>query len=238
MGRGAHVVPLRRLLGALVLERDQVDLLVANAWTGSESRPSPFREIDAAMFRTAAMTGLRLGELCALRWRDVDWTASAIRVRENYVMGEFGSPKSRRSFRSVPMAPEVGGTLDRYYKACGEPGEGELVFPDPRLRFKGQPLEKTAVLYRMRKALKTAGLDERHRFHDLRHTFGTTMAAAGMPMRTLQELMGHRDIQTTQRYADYSPRTRDAEIVSRAFATRDDDAGVPNHPEVPVEVPI
>jgi site-specific recombinase XerD len=46
-----------------------------------------------------------------------------------------------------------------------------------------------------------AGLDEHHRFHDLRHTFGTAMAAAGVPMRTLQEWMGHRDIQTTQRYA-------------------------------------
>jgi integrase len=57
----------------------------------------------------------------------------------------------------------------------------------------------------------------RHRFHDLRHTFGTAMAAAGVPMRTLQEWMGHRDIQTTQRYADYAPRTRDAELVAAAF---------------------
>jgi hypothetical protein len=44
------------------------------------------------------------------------------------------------------------------------------------------------------------------------------MAAAGVPMRTIQEWMGHRDIQTTQRYADYAPRTRDAELVAAAFA--------------------
>jgi integrase len=43
------------------------------------------------------------------------------------------------------------------------------------------------------------------------------MAAAGVPMRTLQEWMGHRDIETTQRYADYAPRTRDAELVAAAF---------------------
>jgi integrase len=43
------------------------------------------------------------------------------------------------------------------------------------------------------------------RFHDLRHTFGTRMAAAGVPMRTLQEWMGHRDLKTTLIYADYAP---------------------------------
>ena len=55
------------------------------------------------------------------------------------------------------------------------------------------------------------------RFHDLRHTFGTTMAAAGIPMRTLQEWLGHRDHATTAIYADYQPGERDAEIVARAF---------------------
>jgi integrase len=44
------------------------------------------------------------------------------------------------------------------------------------------------------------------------------MAAAGVPMRTLQEWMGHRDIETRQRYADYAPRARDAELIARAFA--------------------
>jgi integrase len=194
--------------GIRYLEPAEVDALVAHA------HPGAFQELDAAMFRTAAMTGLRLGELCALRWRDIDWTASAIRVRSSWVMGEFGTPKSRRSFRSVPMADPVAGDLDLYFKARNEPGEAELVFPDP---VGGGPLEKTAVLRRLRRALKAAKLDEAHRFHDLRHTFGTAMAAAGVPMRTIQEWMGHRDIQTTQRYADYAPRTRDAELVASAF---------------------
>jgi integrase len=131
------------------------------------------------------------------------------------VLGEFGTPKSKRSSRGVPMADEVGGELERYFKASGEPADDELVFPDPR---EGQPLDKAAVLRRMRKALAAAGLDTAHRFHDLRHTFGTAMAAAGVPMRTLQEWMGHRDIETTQRYADYTPRARDAELVAAAFA--------------------
>jgi integrase len=56
------------------------------------------------------------------------------------------------------------------------------------------------------------------RFHDLRHTFGTRMAAAGVPMRTLQEWMGHRDLKTTLIYADYQPGEHEAALVDQAFA--------------------
>jgi hypothetical protein len=140
------------------------------------------------------MTGLRKGELLALRWKDVDWQAARIRVRQNYVRGEFGTPKSKRSTRSVPMADEVAGGLDRLYKESRWQGDGDLVFAHPAT---GGPLPKANVTRRMRAALKAANLDSSHRFHDLRHTFGTRMAAAGVPMRTLQEWMGHRDLATT-----------------------------------------
>jgi integrase len=56
------------------------------------------------------------------------------------------------------------------------------------------------------------------RFHDLRHTFGTRLAASGeVSLRTLQEWMGHRDAKTTLIYADYQPGERESEIVTRAF---------------------
>ena len=63
---------------------------------------------------------------------------------------------------------------------------------------------------------KRAGIRE-VRFHDLRHTFGTRMAGAGVPLRTLQEWMGHRDFKTTLIYADYEPSAAEAELVERAF---------------------
>jgi integrase len=72
----------------------------------------------------------------------------------------------------------------------------------------GEPLSKAANSHRFRKAPKAAKLDTSHRIHDLRHTFGTRCAAAGVPMRTLQEWMGHRDITTTQHYADYAAERR------------------------------
>jgi integrase len=89
------------------------------------------------------------------------------------------------------------------------------VFAHPQT---GGPLPKANVTRRMRAALKAAKLDTSHRFHDLRHTFGTRMAAAGVPLRTLQEWMGHRDLATTQIYADYAPSAREAEMVAAAFA--------------------
>ena len=53
--------------------------------------------IERVMYLSAAMTGMRQGELFALRWRDVDWSARRMRVRRNYVRGEFGTPTSKRS---------------------------------------------------------------------------------------------------------------------------------------------
>jgi integrase len=190
------------------LDLEEVDSLINHAQAGD------YQQIDRALYRTAAMTGLRQGELIALRWRDVDWIAARIRVRQNYVRGEFGTPKSRRSTRSVPMADEVAGELDRLAKASSSTADDDLVFADPR---SGGPLERAAVLRRYRHALKGAKLDQSHRFHDLRHTFGTRMAAAGVPMRTLQEFMGHRDQATTLRYSDYAPSPHEAEMVAAAF---------------------
>jgi integrase len=190
------------------LEPLEVQALADAAVTGD------YQAIDRALYLTAAMTGLRQGELVALRWRDVDWPAARVRVRQNYVLAEFGTPKSRRSTRSVPMADQVGAELDRLYVAAGDPDEDALVFVDP---FTAGPLDKAAILRRYRRALKAAKLPETQRFHDLRHTFGTRMAAAGVPMRTLQEWMGHRDIATTQRYADYAPSAHEAAFVEAAF---------------------
>lgn len=179
--------------------------------------PGDFEQIDRALFLTAAMTGLRLGELRALRWRDVDWTAARIRVRQSYVRGVYGTPKSRRSTRSVPMHPRVGGELDRLFKSSRFTSDDDLVFAEPAT---GEPLRDRALDRRYERALKRALIDETHRFHDLRHTFGTAMAAAGVPMRTLQEWMGHRHLSTTQRYADYAPSAHESAMVERAF-TRD-----------------
>jgi integrase len=200
-------VPERTEIHFLTVE--EVDAAVANVPKGI------YQAIDKAMILTAAMTGLRKGELVALRWRDIDWPAARIRIRQNYVRKEFGTPKSKRSTRSVPMADEVGGELERLFTASRFQGDDDLVFAHP---VTGGPMPKANVTRRFRKALKAAGLDDSHRFHDLRHSFGTRMAAAGVPMRTLQQWMGHVHLTTTEIYADYAPSTHEAQMVNRAFA--------------------
>jgi integrase len=168
---------------------------------------------ERCLFLTAAMTGLRQGELLGLRWRDVDWSAARIRVRQSYVRGEFGTPKSRRSSRSVPLADRVAGELDRHFTASAFQADDDLVFCHPET---GAPLDRSRLLKRFKAAAKRAGVRD-VRFHDLRHTFGTRMAAAGVALRTLQEWMGHRDFKTTLIYADYQPSAGEADLVERAF---------------------
>lgn len=175
--------------------------------------PGDHRPLDRALYLTAAMSGLRQGELIALRWQDIDWTGKRIRVTRNHVLGQFDTPKSRRSARSVPLSSHLARELCVWRGTTSWRESDALVFGEPT---SGDVLRRGALMRRYRRALKAAKINP-HRFHDLRHTFGTAMAAAGVPMRTLQEWMGHRDIATTQRYVDYAPNEREVEMVDRAF---------------------
>jgi integrase len=175
----------------------------------------PFGHTDWAMFLTAALTGLRQGELLALRWLDVDFAAGRIRVRRNYVRGTWGQPKSRHGVRSVPMATQVEAALKLHFERSAHRGPDDLVFGHP---VTGEVLGFSAIGRRFKKALRAAGVRQ-VRFHDLRHTFGTRMAAHRVPMRTLQEWMGHADIKTTQVYTAYEPRDEEErEAMASAFS--------------------
>ncbi|HEY8865766.1 MAG TPA: site-specific integrase, partial [Solirubrobacteraceae bacterium] len=165
---------------------------------------------DAAIYRTAAFTGLRRGELLALHWRDVDFTGSVIRVRASYAAGQLTTPKSGR-VRSVPMASQVARTLAELGQRQFLTGDDDLVFVGEL----GSYVDGSALRRRYDAALKRAEL--RHlRFHDLRHTFGTRMIAKA-DIRRVQEWMGHADVQTTMKYLHYVPREEDAALVDEAF---------------------
>ena len=176
-------------------------------------------EQDAAIFMVAAFTGLRRGELVALRWRDVDFASHTIRVRASFAGGHLTTPKSGK-VRSVPMAPQVAVALAKLGQRPAWTADDDLVFTGPR----GEYLDARALVRRYETALKRAGL-RRLRFHDLRHTFGTRMIAKA-DIRRVQEWMGHADIQTTQKYLHYVPREADAALVAEAFAI-DAPAGEP-----------
>jgi len=167
-------------------------------------------EQDGALFLTAAFTGLRMGELLALRWRDVDFGGSTVRVRASYYLGQLTTPKSGK-VRAVPMAPDVATRLAQL-------GRREHWLEDDGVVFVGETgsyLDGSALRRRYKSAAAAAGLRPL-RFHDLRHTFGTRMIAKA-DIRRVQEWMGHADIQTTMRYLHYAPHAEDAALVAEAF---------------------
>jgi integrase len=178
--------------------------------------------VERVLYLTAAMTGLRLGELIALRWLDVDWSVALIRVRQSYSRDTWGTPKSLSSSRAVPLADRLAGELDRHFKGSAFTGDGDLVFAHPVL---GSPLDASKLRKRFYKAMKAAGMGHRCgrkngiTFHSFRHTFATRMAAAGAPLRAIQEWLGHKDASVTEVYRHYAPDpTGAAALVERAFA--------------------
>jgi integrase len=171
-------------------------------------------EQDAAIFLTAAFTGLRRGELLALRWRDVDFAGSVVRVRASYAQGHLTTPKSGK-VRSVPMAPDVATALAKLGQRELFTGDDDLVF----LGKAGSYVDGSALRRRYGAALVRAGLRPL-RFHDLRHTFGTRMIAKA-DIRRVQEWMGHANTETTMQYLHHAPRAEDARLVAEAFAIDD-----------------
>jgi integrase len=173
-------------------------------------------EQDAAIFLTAAFTGLRRGELVALRWRDVSFAGQYVRVTASYTERELSTPKSGK-VRSVPLAPEVAQVLARLSQREHWTSEDDLVF----VGLGGGFLDASALFRRYKLALQRAGLRSL-RFHDLRHTFGTR-AITKASILQVKEWMGHADVQTTMQYLHYSPRPQDAALLAEAF--RDDARG-------------
>jgi integrase len=164
-------------------------------------------ERDAAVYATAAFAGLRMGELRALRWRDVDFPRSVIRVRASYAAGELSVPKSGK-VRSLPMVDEVAQHLARL---PGDVRDDDLVFAEEG----GLWLNDDRLRRRYESALREAGL-RRLRFHDLRHTFGS-LAIPRADIVEVQAWMGHADITTTMRYLHYRDRGQAAERLADAF---------------------
>ncbi|HEX8074769.1 MAG TPA: site-specific integrase [Thermoleophilaceae bacterium] len=167
---------------------------------------------DACLYLTAAFTGLRLGELLALQWRDVDFAGDAIRVRRSYnVHGGVGTPKSGK-VRSVPMVPEVAQALARLAERQWFTSDRDLVFAGDL----GKHLDASALRDRYKAALDRAGLRPL-RFHDLRHTFGT-LAVKRAEIPAVQAWMGHAHVGTTMRYIHHRDRGDEADLLAEAFA--------------------
>ena len=171
---------------------------------------------DRVMYVVAGMAGMRQAELLGLRWYSIDWQAMKIRAaRDTYTRGRLREcGKSSAAGRGVPMAPRVARELELQFQRSRFRADTDLVFPNP---LTGSPQQRSELHRRFKRTLRRAALREDVKFHGLRHTFATRLAAAGVPLVKLQEWLGHEDIATTQIYIDYQPSTQDGALIERAF---------------------
>ncbi|WP_205696033.1 tyrosine-type recombinase/integrase [Conexibacter sp. SYSU D00693] len=162
-----------------------------------------------------------MGELRALRWRDVDFANHTLHVRENYTHNQVRRPKSGK-VRAVPLIDLAAARLDGLSRRELFTQPGDLVFCNPL----GSYVHDGDLRRRFYAALRLAGLwHRRHEdkpitFHDLRHTFGT-LAVKVWDLPTVQGYMGHSDIKTTMGYVHHVPKTEHADQLSRLVGSAD-----------------
>jgi len=180
------------------------------------------RALYADAVRFSAYTGLRVGELRGLRWRDIDFTGHALRIARNNPSSQPAghgdqAPKSGRG-RSVPLTPGAIAALDRISLLGFPTGPEALVFATEG----DGPVDGGKLRDAFYRGLDAAGLgylrtkDNPIRWHDLRHTFGT-MAVRVFPLTDVQAYMGHSNIQTTMRYVHHTPRVDAAAKLAAVF---------------------
>ena len=157
--------------------------------------------VERPLYLAAALTGLRQGELLALKWMDVDWLAAACGSPTTSPAGSSTAPKSHEG-RSVPMADRLARELEASRPALAPTAQtttSSSATPTPAMSSTRRRCASASA-----RRSPEAGVHE-ITFHELRHTFGTQMAAAGAPLRAIQEWMGHADAKTTEIYRHYAP---------------------------------
>jgi integrase len=169
-----------------------------------------------AMITVALRTGLRLGELVALDWSDVNLETRLLTVRRSAFGNQIVSPKSNR-IRHIPLTGEVQRTLQPIRRSSG------LVFS----RSGTTPLNDQVARRAIARLRREAGI--RHiGWHVLRHTFASHLVTAGVSIKAVQELLGHSDVRTTMRYAHLAPSAlQDAVRVLEPTVASDDILGQP-----------
>jgi integrase/recombinase XerC len=186
---------LERRLPKFLTAPQMLDLLKAplkelnalNQHSETEIDETPFLR-DVAILETIYSCGLRISELCGLLAEDINWSEQIVRVR--------GKGKKERL---VPIgAPALTAIQNHWNKLPLSPAADMPVFlANPQKR---APLYPRLVQLRLKRYLEVAGLDPHLTPHKLRHSYATHMLDAGADLRSVQELLGHAHLVTTQVY--------------------------------------
>ena len=150
------------------------------------------RDDLADILMVGAYTGMRQGELLKLKVKDVDFSLNTI-----HVGGRPDVKTKAANYRTVPIHEKI--TLIMRER---------IADVQPNVRVFDDWHDKDQLLRAFSKVRKFAGIDDTYVFHCLRHSFATWCAEAGVPIRTLMDLMGHKRIETTLRYAKTTDKAR------------------------------
>lgn len=141
--------------------------------------------------------GIRLGEVCALKWNDFDLREGIVRIRRTAVRINYGgkttlmiqTPKSDASERTVPLTAKA--TVLLRAASRGKQNDAYILTDDLRV-----PMEPRTLQYRFAGLLKKLGI-QRRGYHVTRHSFATRCIEKGVDPKTLSEILGHSDVKTT-----------------------------------------
>lgn len=172
-----------------VLSTEELQRLLA-APGGDDFLPSR----DRAILEFLYSTGARVGELVAVRWRDIDLRQGTVRL--------LGKGSKERLAMLGRFASEALETHRPLAAARAHPDSDDRVF----LNHRGRPLSDRSVRRMLKKRLLEAGLPIQVSPHTLRHSFATHLLQAGAGLRAVQEMLGHESVNTTQIYTRISPR--------------------------------
>lgn len=232
--RNVHIV-LRRALGQAVraglvtrnvASREYIDaprvtqtepdaLTVTELSAIRNSLPGHPLEVHVAV---ALGTGLRQGEQLGLAWEDLDLDAGRLNVRKElaYEDGHYtrADPKTPRSRRTVPLAPPIVALLRKHRESLVARGFVTTSTGPVFVSTTGTPLSGSWLTHRWYGLLSEAKVDRRP-WKILRATFGSQLYAAGVPDRTIADLMGHSRVATTQRHYISTAGADVTEIIER-----------------------
>jgi integrase/recombinase XerC len=184
-----------------ILQEDEVRRLIEFSLAPDDSTPAAKR--DRAIFETLYSSGLRVGELVGLNWRDIDEELGMVMIRAG---------KGNKD-RLVPLGEPALDALRVWRSAmpiAWEPG-GPVI-----TNLRGGRLTTRSVELILQRRIEAAGLSAGVTPHGLRHSFATHMLGNGADLRSIQEMLGHASLATTQRYTHVSVNHL-KEVYRRAF---------------------
>jgi len=163
----------------------------------------------------AAYTGMRLGEICALKWEDVDWERAAVRISrtaqrvcrlEGGTILRIGTPKSHRSGRVVPLPAFL---IELLKARLADAQDSDFIFGKS-----SRPAEPRNLQRRFQTLLKSIGITKAH-FHTLRHTFASRLIELGVDIKTVSALLGHSSVRTTLDFYVHTRLERQRDAIER-----------------------